>query len=131
MTEEAKEEEEERWQKWAHKGFPGGTRGGSAPASAGDIRDTGLVPGSGRPLEEGVATHSSILAWRIPADRGVWQVIAHRVARILTQLKRYGYRLKSLDLIKDLRGSLFRDYIYTMKIYITIINCVIWTTPKY
>ena len=101
------------------------------PANAGDIRDAGLIPELGRPLEEGMATHSSILAWRIPADRGVWRVIAHRVARILTQLKRYGYRLKSLDLIKDLRGSLFRDYIYTMKICITIINCVIWTTPKY
>ena len=29
-------------------------------------RDTGLIPGSGRSLEEGMATHSSILAWRIP-----------------------------------------------------------------
>ena len=25
------------------------------------------------PLEEGMATHSSILAWRIPVDRGAWQ----------------------------------------------------------
>ena len=25
------------------------------------------------PLEEGVATHSSILAWRIPMDGGAWQ----------------------------------------------------------
>ena len=24
------------------------------------------------PLEEGMATHSSILAWRIPIDRGAW-----------------------------------------------------------
>ena len=24
------------------------------------------------PLEEGMATHSSILAWRIPKDRGPW-----------------------------------------------------------
>ena len=24
------------------------------------------------PLEKGMATHSSILAWRIPMDRGVW-----------------------------------------------------------
>ena len=36
------------------------------PVKAGDIRDTGLIPGSGRSLEEGVATYSSILAWRIP-----------------------------------------------------------------
>ena len=36
------------------------------PASAEDIRDVGSIPGSGRSLEEGRATHCSILAWRIP-----------------------------------------------------------------
>ena len=25
------------------------------------------------PLEEGMVTHSSILLWRIPVDRGVWR----------------------------------------------------------
>ena len=34
--------------------------------NAGDIRSLGLVPGSRKPLEEGMATHSSIFAWRIP-----------------------------------------------------------------
>ena len=38
----------------------------SLPANAGDIRDEGSIPGSGRSLEEGMATHSSILAWRLP-----------------------------------------------------------------
>ena len=32
------------------------------PANAGDIRDAGLIPGWEDPLEEGMATHSSILA---------------------------------------------------------------------
>ena len=36
------------------------------PASAGDIRDGGSISGSEEPLEEGMATHSGILAWRIP-----------------------------------------------------------------
>ena len=36
------------------------------PASAGDIREVGLIPGSEDPLKEGMAMHSSILAWRIP-----------------------------------------------------------------
>ena len=36
------------------------------PANAEDTREMGLVPGSEDPLEEGTATHSSILAWRIP-----------------------------------------------------------------
>ena len=32
------------------------------------------------PLEEGMATHSDILAWRIPVDRGAWQATVHGVA---------------------------------------------------
>ena len=32
------------------------------------------------PLEEGMATHSSVLAWRIPRDRGAWRAMAQRVA---------------------------------------------------
>ena len=36
------------------------------PANSGDIRDTGLIPGSEDPLEKEMATHSSIFAWRIP-----------------------------------------------------------------
>ena len=34
------------------------------------------------PLEEGMATHSSILAWRIPKDRGAWQATVHGVAEL-------------------------------------------------
>ena len=36
------------------------------------------------PLEEGMATHSSILAWRIPMDRGAWKAIPHRVTKSQT-----------------------------------------------
>ena len=39
------------------------------------------------PLEEGMATHSSILAWSFPVDRGAWQAIVHGVAKSWTQLK--------------------------------------------
>ena len=39
------------------------------PANAGDKRDAGSIPGSEDPLGEGMATHSSILAWRIPCQR--------------------------------------------------------------
>ena len=31
------------------------------------------------PLEEGIATHSSILCWRIPMDRGAWRAAVHGV----------------------------------------------------
>ena len=36
------------------------------------------------PLEKGMATHSNILAWRIPMDREVWQATIHRVAKSRT-----------------------------------------------
>ena len=38
------------------------------------------------PLEENMATHCSILAWRIPMDRGAWWTTVHRVAKSRTQL---------------------------------------------
>lgn len=36
------------------------------PADAGDVGDTGLIPGSGRAPEKGIAAHSSVPAWRVP-----------------------------------------------------------------
>ena len=36
------------------------------PASVGDTREVGSFPGWKDPLEEEMATHSSILAWKIP-----------------------------------------------------------------
>ena len=38
------------------------------------------------PLEEGIATHSSILAWRIPMDRGAWQASVNGIAKSQTRL---------------------------------------------
>ena len=54
------------------------------PAKAGDIRDMGLVPGLEDFLEEGMATHSSILAWKIPMDRGAWWATVHEVTKSQT-----------------------------------------------
>ena len=36
------------------------------------------------PLEQGMATHSSILAWRISMDRGAWKATVHGVAELDT-----------------------------------------------
>ena len=38
------------------------------------------------PLEKEMATHSSILAWRIPMDRGAWQTTVHGVTKSQTRL---------------------------------------------
>ena len=37
-------------------------------------------------LEEGMATHSNILAWRIPMDKRAWWAIVHGVAKSQTHL---------------------------------------------
>ena len=39
------------------------------------------------PLEEGMANHSSVFAWRIPMDRGAWWAIVHGAAKSQIQLK--------------------------------------------
>ena len=44
-------------------GFPGGLDSKESTCNAEDL---GSIPGLGDPLENGMATHSSILTWRIP-----------------------------------------------------------------
>ena len=73
------------------------------PANAGDMRDVGSVPGRGRSPEEGVATHSSVLAWRVPMDREAWWAAVHGVAKSWTQLKRLS---RTLDEAKCLLKSM-------------------------
>ena len=56
------------------------------PAIAGDIETRVQSLGQEDPLEEGMTTRSSILAWGIPWDRGAWWVTVHRVTKNRTQL---------------------------------------------
>ena len=63
-------------------GFPGGSDGKEFTCNVGDL---GSIP-QGRSPEEGMAIHSSILAWRIPRDRGAWQATVHGVAKSWTRL---------------------------------------------
>ena len=46
--------------------LPSGSVVKNLPGNAGDAGDTGSIMGSGRSPGEGMATHSSILAWRVP-----------------------------------------------------------------
>ena len=63
------------------------------PASAADLRD---IPGSGRSLEEGMVTHSSALAWRIP-----WTEEPGRVRPIGLQSQTRLERLSTLQWLKN------------------------------
>jgi len=40
--------------------------------------------GGENPLEKGMAAHYSILAWKIPLDRGAWQATIHGVTESWT-----------------------------------------------
>ena len=62
-------------------GFPGGSVIRNQPAK----QETWIQSmGQEVPLEKEMATHSSILAWRIPMDRGVWRATVHEVAKSWT-----------------------------------------------
>ena len=69
------------------KGFPGGTVVRNPPINAGDIRDAGLISGSGRSLGGGYGNPLQHSCPENPMDRGAWQAIVHRVAKSWTQLK--------------------------------------------
>ena len=58
------------------------------PVNAGDRRDMGLIPGSGRSPGEGHGNPLQYSCLENPMDGGAWQVTVHRVAKSWTQLKR-------------------------------------------
>ena len=84
-------------------GFPGGS---DSKESACDEGDLGLIPGLGRSPGSGVATHSSILAWRISMDRGVWWATVHEVTNQVTK-HNYAVHISLQDL-----GIKFRNFVY-------------------
>ena len=56
------------------------------PASTGDARVAGAVPGLEDPLEEGMATHSMATCLGDPTDRGAWQATVPRVTQSWARL---------------------------------------------
>ena len=63
--------------------FPGESVGKESPCNVGGL---GSIPGLGRSPGGGMATLSSILAWRIHMDRGALWTAVHGVAKSQTQL---------------------------------------------
>ena len=59
----------------------------SPPANAGDLRDGGLIPGSGRSPGEGHGNTLQYPCLENPMDRGAWRATVHRVAERRTRLK--------------------------------------------
>ena len=55
------------------------------PANAGDARDSGLVPGSGRSPGEGNGNPLQYSCLENPMDRGAWQTVIHGVTKSQTE----------------------------------------------
>ena len=57
------------------------------PANEADIRDMGLIPGSGRSPGGGHGNPFQYSCLENPMDRGAWRAIVHRVTKSQTRLK--------------------------------------------
>ena len=57
------------------------------PTNAGDIKDAGLICGSGRSPGGGYGNPLQNSCMGSPMDRRAWQAIVHRISKSLTQLK--------------------------------------------
>ena len=61
------------------------------PANAGDIRDVGLIPGSGRSPGTGHSNPLQYSGQENSMDRGAWQAIDHEVTKSWTQLSDFHF----------------------------------------
>ena len=69
------------------RSFPGGTVLKNLPANAGDRRDTGLLPGSGRSTGVGDSKPLQYSCLENSMDRGAWKATVHGVAESWTRMK--------------------------------------------
>ena len=67
-------------------GFLGGSVVKNLPASEGDIRDTGLIPGSGRSSGGGQGNPLQYSCLENPTDRAAWWATVHGVSKNRTRL---------------------------------------------
>ena len=66
--------------------FPGDSAVKNSPVNAGDIRDSGLIPGLGRSPGEGDGNPFQYSCLRNPTDRRAWRATVHGVAKSQKQL---------------------------------------------
>ena len=66
------------------QGFPGGTSGKEPTCNAGDLRDVGLIPGSGRSPGGGHGNPLQHSYLENSRDRGAWRAAAHGVTELDT-----------------------------------------------
>ena len=80
------------------RGFPGGTEVKNSSANAGDAIGMDSIPGAKDPLEEDMATHSSILTWEIswPEESGGYGLRDYKESDTTEQLHVCAHPLRPL-----------------------------------
>ena len=77
------------------------------PAKAGFARDAGSIPGLGRCLEKEMATHSRILAWKIPWTEEPSRLQPNGVAKSWTQLSAHTHTHTHTHMRVPLKAEFF------------------------
>ena len=78
----------------------------NSPANAGDLRDTGSIPGLGRSPEEGHGNSLQYSCLENSMDRGAWRATVHGVARSQTRLKQLSTHMLLFHLFSQLVENL-------------------------
>ena len=103
-----------------YQGFLGGSSGKEPSVSAGDIKDEGLIPGSGRSPGEGHGNPLQHSCLENPMDRGAWWAIVHGVAKSRTRMSDFTslhftlYRVHSDTFKYTFRHSLIPSVIFCL-----------------
>ena len=98
--------------------------------SACNAGDPGSIPGLGDPLEEGMVTHSWILAWRVPMDRGAWRATVHGVTKSQTRLTKHTTTQEGEIKVHCLKGRCVHVWREEIWDDISICLCVLWPSSN-
>ena len=94
------------------RGFPSGSAGEESSCNAGDTGDAGSIPGLEDPLEEEMATHSNILAWKISWTKEpgrLWSMGLQRVGHNWACGTQWGPRNKNMEDADVLNINFLKD----------------------
>ena len=101
------------------------------PANAGDIRDMGSIPGSGKTPGGGHGNPLQYSCLENPMDRGTWQAIVYRVAKSWKRLSMHSCWLVYISFCIKLLSSAFFSKgmicIGSFNVLDTNLLSVIWT----
>ena len=91
------------------------------PANAGDMRDVGSVPGSGRSPGEGNGNALQYSCLENPMVRGAWQVTAHGVTKSRTRLKQLSTTTATAPFIFNVQSNIWAQASFEKQAFCYII----------